>query len=193
MVMAMKKQVIIASLVAAVLALAVTFGIKYIQQGPRLGGDFELVHKGEPWQLSEHKKDLSILYIGYAKCPDVCPMALSNTAAAMKALSAKEKGNVQVIFISVDAANDTAEAVATYASQFDASFIGLTGSQEQIDASIKPFGASYMIEKNEKSYLGYSIAHTDRLYFLNKRGYVLDMIASPRSAEEITQKIKENL
>lgn len=189
----MKKQFFIAAFVAAILAIAVTFGIKYVQQGPRLGGDFELNHKGQPWKLSDHKKPLSLLYIGYAKCPDVCPMALSHTAAAFKALTAAEKEDVQMIFISVDAAHDTPEAVATYAAQFDPGFIGLTGTQEQIDATIKPFGASYMVEENKKSYLGYSIAHTDRLYFINKKGYVLDMISSPRSLDEITQKIKENL
>lgn len=189
----MKKQIAIAALVAALLAIAVTFGIKYAQQGPRMGGDFELNFKGQAWKLSDHKKKLNILYIGYAKCPDVCPMALSYTSAAFKNLSEKETAKIQMIFVSVDAANDTAENVAVYAAQFNPDFIGLTGTAEQIDAAIKPFGASYMIEKSDKSYLGYSIAHTDRLYFLDSKGYVLDMIPSPRSAEEITQKIKENL
>ena len=36
-----------------------------------------------------------------------------------------------------------------------------------IDLAIKPFGASYMVEENPKSYLGYSIAHTDRIFVLN--------------------------
>lgn len=50
-----------------------------------------------------------------------------------------------------------------------------------------------MLEKNPKSYLGYSIAHTDRLFFLNKKGYVIDSISNPRSADEILLKIKEHL
>lgn len=189
----MKKHFLLAFIIGICAVLAVFWGLASFQKGPRLGGDFALNFKGETWKLSSHKKSLNILYIGYAKCPDVCPMALSHTAAAFKNLSEAEKNKVQMIFISVDAAHDTPEAVATYAAQFNPSFIGLTGTAEQIDAAIKPLGASYMIEKNEKSYLGYSIAHTDRLYFLNSKGYVLDMIASPRSAEEITQKIKENL
>jgi protein SCO1/2 len=193
MVLLMKKQFSIAIIVSALLAAAVTFGIKYANRGPQLGGDFTLNFQGQPWTLTEHKKDLSILYIGYAKCPDVCPMALSHTAAAFKTLSEKELSNVQMIFISVDAEHDTADAVSVYAAQFDKSFIGLTGTKEQIDAAIKPFGASYMVEENKKSYLGYSIAHTDRLYFLDSNGRVLDMISSPRSSDEITQKIKENL
>ena len=193
MVTLMKKQLIIAVIVAALLAIAVTFGIKYAQQGPTLGGDFTLTHRTESFHFAEKAKALNILYIGYAKCPDVCPMALSHTAQAIKEASEKERSKVQMIFISVDAANDTADAVATYAEQFNPTFIGLTGTKEQIDAAIKLFGASYIIEENKKSYLGYSIAHTDRLYFLDKKGRMLDMIPSPRSSEEILQKMKELL
>lgn len=160
---------------------------------PRSGGDFSLQFKDQSWTLSKNAKPLNLLYIGYAQCPDVCPMSLSFSASAFKKLSEKEKNNVQLVFVSVDAEHDTPEAVATYAAQFFPEFIGLTGTREQIDQTIKPFGASYIVEKDAKSYLGYSIAHTDRLFFLDKKGYVIDYIPNPRSSEMILEKIKEHL
>ena len=189
----MKKQFFFALLAACITVGAVVYFVTSANKGPTLGGDFQLNHRGQMWQFKDHAKDLNLLYVGYAKCPDVCPMALSYTTAALKSLSPSELSDVQMIFISVDVAHDTPESVATYAEQFFPSFVGLTGTQEQIDAAIKPFGASYIVEENKKSYLGYSIAHTDRLYILNKKGHVVDMIPSPRSADEILLKIKEQL
>lgn len=188
------KTQLIRSLVAALSALGLlAFLLWYTQRPPTMGGDFKLNHNGQAWQFSENAKKLNLLYVGYAKCPDVCPMALSYSAQAFKQLTDKERENVQLIFISVDTENDTAESVSVYAHQFNPEFIGLTGTTAEIDAAIKPFGASYIVEKDPKSYLGYSISHTDRVFVLNKKGIVVDSIQSPRSADEITTKIKENL
>ncbi|UXR64411.1 SCO family protein [Bdellovibrio bacteriovorus] len=188
-----KKQMLMAFLAGVLALAALGAGLWFSQQGPRMGGDFSLIHEGAAWTFSDHAKPLNLLYVGYAKCPDVCPMALSFSAQAIKQLDSKDADRVQLIFISVDAKNDTAESVSTYAKQFNPSFVGLTGTQESIDQAIKLFGASYMVEQDPKSYLGYSIAHTDRIFILNKKGIVVDSIPSPRSADEIVQKIKENL
>lgn len=189
----MKKQLLASFFVALCALGGIFYWMWSSTQGPTLGGDFSLVHENSPWRFSENAKNLNLLYIGYAKCPDVCPMALSYTSQAIQSLTPDEQKNVQMIFISVDAKHDTAESVSTYAKQFFPSFVGLTGTQESIDQTIKLFGASYMVEENAKSHLGYSIAHTDRLYIINKKGRVIDTIPSPRSSEEIVQKIKENL
>ncbi|MNJ96776.1 hypothetical protein D3C87_145090 [compost metagenome] len=157
------------------------------------GGPFEANYEGTPWSFNSDIKTLNLLYIGYAKCPDVCPMALSFSSQAFEQLTEKQKSKVRLIFLSVDVEHDTPESVATYARQFYPSFIGLTGTKEQVDKIVSLFKASYMVEENPKSYLGYSIAHTDRIFFLNKKGHVLDTLANPRSADAVLEKIRENL
>lgn len=157
------------------------------------GGDFELVHKSSAWKLSDHSRDLNILYLGYAKCPDVCPMTLSITSEAFSKLSKSELKKVHLLFLSVDRDNETPEEVAEYASQFFPSFLGLSGSRKQIDHVASIFFASYMIDKDPKSYLGYSIVHTDRLFFLDHKGMVIETIQNPRSSELILETIRKNL
>lgn len=120
-------------------------------------------------------------------------MALSFSAQAVQQLTEKEQKNMRMLFLSVDVDHDTPADVATYAEQFNKNFIGLTGSKEQVDSIVSLFKASYIVEENPKSYLGYSIAHTDRIFFLNKKGLVVDTLPNPRSAEEIVAKIKEHL
>ena len=189
--MKLKTLLIICSIALVCAALSIFFLLKRAE-GPSLGGDFKLNYQNKDWTFSDHAKPLNILYVGYAKCPDVCPFSLNATAEAFKQLRDKEKQKVQVIFISVDYTHDTAGSVATYASTFDPSFVGLTGTESAINQTIAQFGASYMYEKTD-SYLGYTISHSDRLFFLNKKGIVIDSLSHPRNPKEIIEKIKEHL
>lgn len=173
------------------LALALT--IWYGTRPPVLGGDFSLNHRGQTWDFSKDPKKLNLLYVGYAKCPDVCPMSLSVSGQAFKNLSPAELAQTRLIFVSVDSEHDTPESVAEYASQFYPDFIGLTGNAADIQKTVSLFGASFMVEKNARSYLGYSIAHTDKIFYLDRKGQVIDFIPQPRSSEEILSKIKEHL
>lgn len=162
-------------------------------RGPRVGGNFVLQHATGEWNFRAYAKDLNLLYIGYAKCPDVCPMVLAHTSHAFSQLNEKEVFDTNLIFVSVDVDNDTPNSVAVYATQFFKTFIGLSGTREQVDHVSKLFNSSYTIDKDSQSYLGYSISHADRLYFLNKKGVVIDEIQTPRSGDIIVSKIREHL
>ncbi len=185
----------IKALAISLLASAAILGsmLWYATRPPKVGGDFTLTYQGANWTFSEHKKPLTVLYIGYAKCPDICPMSLSFSAQAFSKLSEKELAQVQFVFLSVDHENDTPESVAVYASQFFPQFLGMSGSKEQIAKTVDTFKASFFVEKDPKSYLGYSIAHTDRLYFLNSKGIVVDSIPNPRSDQMILEFIRKHL
>jgi len=183
----------IATGIICMVFVAFAFTIWQQMRGPKLGGDFDLNYRGKPWTFSKNARELNLLYIGYAKCPDVCPLSLSHAGQAFQELTKEQAKNVQLLFVSVDYENDEPQSVAEYAAQFNPSFIGLTGKENEIRKAVDLFGASFMTEKNPKSYLGYSISHTDRLFFLNENGVVIDTIPNPRVAGEILQKIKEYL
>jgi protein SCO1/2 len=159
----------------------------------RVGGNFELIHNSQNWNLEENGKPMNLLYFGYTKCPDVCPLTMSFASLAFRELSAKDLQKVQFIFVNLDFAHDKLENVEIYVTQFFADFIALTGTSEQIDKVINLFETSFTVEKNPQSYLGYSIAHPDRIFILNKNGILLDSILSPRSKEEVLNKIREHL
>lgn len=188
-------KVFLLALVAAIfVAGLLLFGLlKMANTTPTLGGTFELKYRGTDWHFLDHSKRLNLLYIGYAKCPDVCPMSLSVAAQAFLKLSEEQLKQTQLLFLSVDYQNDKPDDVADYATQFFKEFVGLSGTKQQIDFVVNLFGASYLMEKNPKSYIGYSIAHTDKIFFLNEKGEIIKSIANPRSDEQIYQSIKELL
>lgn len=174
----------LAALVA--LALAVFFYQREIADG----GDFELTYRNAPWRFSDHAKEINLLYIGYARCPDVCPMTLSHVAQAFKKLTPAEQQKVSFLFLSVDRDHDNPDDVATYAAQFNPSFLGLSGSRAQVDQVSRLYHASYIIDTDPNSRLGYSISHADRIHFLNQDGKVLTKIQSALSADEIVAALK---
>lgn len=185
------KAVTAAFLLTVIIGSAI---IWYSTKEPAYGGDFNLTYRAQPWKFSDQPKKINLLYFGYAKCPDVCPLTLSYVGSAFRKLTKEDLEKIRLIFVSVDQEHDKPDDVADYATNFFSEFIGLSGSsQKQIDEAIHLFPASYMVEKNPKSYLGYSISHTDRVFFLNKNGQVIDSVAGPRDFDSILTKIKEHL
>ncbi len=176
----------------AVLA-SLTFGIWLYVKPPVKIVSFEAEHKSQAWNFSSEAKDLNLVYFGFSKCPDVCPMSLSYSAGAFQKLSDQQRKNAQLIFFSVDSENDTSEQTAVYASQFNPNFIGVKSDPINTQKVAAEFGASYSVEKKPGTYLGYSISHTDKIFFVQKNGKVIDEVANPQSSEEILLKLKEYL
>lgn len=81
----------------------------------------------------------TLLFFGYTQCPDVCPTTMADIRTALASLPVPEQQKVYVVFISTDVRHDTAAVVRTWLANFTAgvhaTFVGLIGSQTQIDAA----------------------------------------------------------
>jgi protein SCO1/2 len=81
----------------------------------------------------------TLLYFGYTHCPDVCPTTLADITLALQQVPAAIRSATQVVFVTTDVKRDTPTVLGTYLSKFDPGlpnhFIGLTGSQSDIDAA----------------------------------------------------------
>lgn len=107
------------------------------------GKDFVLVsHLGRPLSTEEFRGKVVILFFGYAHCPDVCAPTLTKLAAMRRQLGA-DAAQVQVLFATVDPQHDTPEQLARFVPSFDTSFIGLTGTPEQIAIVTRDHKVSY--------------------------------------------------
>lgn len=153
----------------------------------RLGGDFTLTSAQGPVSLSDFRGKVSVLYIGYASCPDVCPTALAVLTQSLKQLDAQEREQVQGIFISVDPERDTPEKLAEYAAFFSPRIIGVTGSQDQIDQVVRQYGAFYRKVEMKDSAMGYAVDHSSRLYLIDREGRLVQTLLHNSSPQELTQ------
>lgn len=125
-----------------------------------------------PVRLEDYRGKLVLLYFGYTSCPDVCPTSLANIKLALSGLTPEEAAQVQVIFVSVDPARDTPEALGRYVRMFENNFIGATGTREEIDLMTSAFGAKYTI--NEPDANGnYSVDHTSFTILIDRNSFYI--------------------
>jgi protein SCO1/2 len=133
-------------------------------------GEFTLTdHNGDQVSLSDFQGKVILLYFGYTFCPDVCPTTMNELAVAMEKLNQKEREQVQVLMVSVDPQRDTPEALADYLAHFDPSFLGLTGTEEEIAAAAGSFAIFYQKQDGTVN-TGYLVDHTASVAALNKEG-----------------------
>jgi protein SCO1/2 len=134
--------------------------------------DFTLrAHNDQNVHLSDFRGKVTLLYFGYTYCPDICPATLAELASALKELQPAERQQVQVLMVTVDPERDTPEVLANYLNQFDASFLGLSGSDEEIAAAADSFGIFY--QKREGTVeSGYLVDHTASVAAVDKKGHL---------------------
>ena len=149
------------------------------------GGDFSLTGpEGKTISLEDFRNKVVLIYFGYTFCPDVCPITLSNLKLLM--LDLQEKADdVQVIFISIDPERDTFEKLKDYVPYFHPTFIGLTGSEEDIATVAKKYQTIYLKQKVE-SEAGYLMAHTDVVILVDQNGRYRGRYKSKYDMDKLT-------
>jgi len=130
---------------------------------PPVVAPFELTDaSGERVTLSKWRGDLLLVFFGFTRCPDVCPLTLGRLAKVYRDLGRPE--DVQVVMITVDPQHDTPELTQRYAGSFDPDFVGLGGSSADIAHAAQTFFVGYRGLGNE------DFLHTDSVALLDREG-----------------------
>ncbi len=157
-------------------------------QSPEPSYDFTLTSANGDVSLSDYRGKLVLIYFGYTFCPDICPATLANVGQSLKELGTKAD-NVQLIMISLDPERDTPEKLAEYVAHFHPSFIGVTGSQEDLAKVASLYGIFY--EKTDGSdNTGYLINHTATLLVIDREGYLKLVFPFGVTVPEIVDDLK---
>src|SRR5438046_1837591 len=93
-----------------------------------IGGPFRLIDQnGKAVSDADLKGKWQLVFFGYTHCPDACRTALNEMALALDQLGEK-RGELQVVFITVDPDRDTPTVMKSYVQSFHAPIIALTES-----------------------------------------------------------------
>jgi len=112
-----------------------------LQNPPDVGG-VELVDgSGKAVSLSAFRGKVLLVYFGYTRCADTCPLTMQKLAKAYH--DAGAPSDLQVAMITVDPSHDTPAVLDAWVKHFDPSFMGLSGSDAQIAAAAKAFMIGY--------------------------------------------------
>jgi protein SCO1 len=86
---------------------------------------------GVPFKLSDLQGDIALIFFGFTNCVDECPLTMAYLTAARQTLG-DNTGRVHVILVSTDPERDTPYAMRDYLSKFDPTYIGITGTLDEL-------------------------------------------------------------
>lgn len=119
-------------------------------------------HRGEKVDLAaDFGGEVTLVFFGYTRCPDVCPLTMARLAQAYNKLERPD--GLSVAMVTVDPGYDTPEVLADYVGRFHPDFVGLTGSNNQVAEAAKAFFVGFAGEAP-------SLAHTDMVVVLDRDG-----------------------
>ena len=114
---------------------------------------------GKPYDFQKETQGfVTLLYVGYTHCPDICPQHMADIADVLKVLPADVTAKIKVVFVTADPDRDTGVVLRKWLDLFNKSYVGLTGTQEQVDDFQRQLG----IQPGKKEDLGggnYSVSH----------------------------------
>lgn len=131
---------------------------------------------GQTRSLEDFADAVTVVFFGFTSCPDVCPSTLLRLKQARAALG-NDAQHVKVLLVSVDPQRDTPDRLRAYLDNFDASFVGLRPTPEQLPAVVKAFHA-IAVRVPSKDGSSYTIDHSSTLYVYDRHNR-LRLIAQP--------------
>ena len=152
------------------------------------GGDFALTRDGQSFRLVDHRGRVVLLYFGYTYCPDVCPTSMAMLRQALRQLDAEQLQRVQGVFVSVDPERDTPEQLADYAGFFHPNILGVTGSEEELAAAGRLYGAAWQ-RADTDSAMGYAVDHSSNTYVIGKDGRLAETLPHGTGPQRIVETV----
>ena len=157
------------------------------------GSDFSLLDvDGKTRTLADFKGKVVVMFFGYTQCPDVCPTTLTEMQQTMVLLG-PQADKVQVLFVTVDPARDTAAILKQYVPSFDPRFIGLRPADEVALEKVTKDFKIYNKKVPGLSQGSYTIDHTAGSYVFDPEGHLRLYIKHAQGPETLAHDLKELL
>lgn len=128
------------------------------------------------------------MYFGFTHCPDICPTALARLSAAARRLPEELRDKLQLAFVSVDPARDGPAQLAAYTAAFSNNMLGLTGTQDQLEALTRRYRITYGYDEPDATG-NYNVSHSSAIFVfdadLNARLMLLDDLGVAEIAADL--------
>lgn len=143
---------------------------------------------GDRFSLEAHHGQVVLVYFGYTHCPDICPATLSDLKWVHQQLAAADD-LLQVVFVSIDPARDDPASVQSYLDRFNESFIGLIGSQAELEPIIAEYGVLAQRDPGEDD--NYTMTHTSRVFLIDQEGILRTNYTFDEPREDILADVRQ--
>lgn len=164
----MKRASIAAALAGLLLAISLPGGAAQVApagQAPAapINTAFELTdQRGRPFASTQLQGRFTLLTFGFTHCSSTCPVSMQVAREVVARLGAQAP---QVVLVTLDPLSDDPQRLAQYLRQFDARFVGLTGTPQLIERVAAQFRVGLRGA-------GTALAHSAMWYLIGPGGEV---------------------
>ena len=145
-----------------------------------------------PFTREELLHRWTLMYFGYANCPDGCPANLAVMAELGHNLDAVARPSrsaadtrlarpVQLVFVTIDPGRDTAAALGNFLAAIDAGIVGLRGSESQVAALAGALGMLHSRRPGDAGG-GYVMDHPATILLIDPSARLRAGFGMPREA-----------
>lgn len=197
----MKKTLIVGALMLFLVALG-TYFASWRPPGSEQGlrsGSFDPPRDAPAFSLdgSDGKKlslhdqlgKVVIVEFGYTFCEDVCPVTLARLTQVYKQLGSLTR-DVQLIYVTVDPKRDTPERLREHLTAFNPSFLGATGTPDELQAVLKAYGVRANQVASRNPALEYAVDHSSSLYLVDRQGKLRGLVPFATPADDIAHDLE---
>jgi protein SCO1/2 len=157
---------------------------------------------GQEVTLASYRGRPLLLFFGYTRCTDFCPLTLDRLSRAVRELG-DDAGGARIVLVTVDPAHDTPAVLARYVSRFGAGIDGLSGDSAALAAAWRAYGV-YIAPKaqaapaagHEHHAMGMpngvppELAHSGVVYGIDRRGDLRVVITDGAPAADVRDDIR---
>ena len=163
----------------------------YLRDPARNIRDFELINtENKPFSQEDFIGNWNLIFFGFSFCPDICPITMSLLAKVQSSLEADEKNKVDFFMVTVDPERDSPAALRMYLDNFSKTFIGLTGTLDQIYNFSTQVNAPFSPVLNQEG-SHYTVDHSGNIILINPEGKLAGIFKMPHDQKNITVAISD--
>ena len=158
---------------------------------PQAIGAFSLLdHHGRAFTRERLDGAWTFMFFGYTHCPDVCPTTLATLRQVEASVSERASAPRQHVLVSVDPARDRIEVLAQYVPWFGSSFLGVTGSDDELSKLARQLGVAYF-HGEAKADGSYLVEHSASIMLIDPWGRLVALFGMPHRADTIATRFLE--
>lgn len=149
---------------------------------------FELTsHRGNAVSLAELRGRPVLLFFGFTRCPDVCPLTLARIQRVLEDADIGES-DITVALITVDPEHDAPDVLARYVEQFGPTVLGLTGPPAELERIMAEYGA---FARELPGHDGTpTLAHTTQVFGIDGIGRLRVLLNADEPADLVQRDIR---
>lgn len=147
---------------------------------PALSFRMQATPDGRIVTQDDFRGSVTMLYLGYTFCPDVCPLVLQNMVTTFGQMG--DAGNqIRFLFVTVDPGRDTDAVLADYVKAFGPQFTGLRGDANALERIARRYKLAYSATPSADPD-AYEVSHSEAIYVFDRQ--LNARILAPSMAKE---------